>query len=164
MDFPKKKLVLSIAMALLCLGSSAATPGLTFLLTNGTKVSFAFSAKPVIFVTSEGITVSTHEQPDVSYLFTEINGFSFAEDVATAIQGVKAGTSATPVFSYGNGVVTVSGLAAYEQVVVYSINGGKANGTKADQAGHANIDISNVPSGTYVVSTGSGVSFKLLKK
>lgn len=160
----KKRVVLSIAIALLCLGSSAATSGVTFLLTNGAKVSFAFSAKPTVSVNSEGITVSAQEKSDVSYLFSEVDRFYFEDDIETAIQGAKAGATATPVFSYANGVVSVTGIAAGEQVAVYSINGSKVNDAKANQAGTASVDISNVPTGVYVVSTGSGVSFKLLKK
>ena len=153
-----------MVMALFSLGSFAAAPGVTFLLTNGTKVSFAFSAKPTISVSSDGITVSAQDQNDVSYLFSDVQRFFFEDDVNTAIKGVKAETAAIPVFCYNNGVVEVTELNAGERVAVYSLGGGKASETKADHVGHACMSVSHVPAGVYVVSTGSGVSFKLLKK
>ncbi len=162
MDFLKKRVVLPMALALLCLGASAATPGVTFLLASGAKVSFAFSAKPVVSVSSEGITVTAQGQSDVSYLFQEVDRFFFEDDVPTAIASVKA--EAAPVFSYDNGVVAVCGLAAGERVAVHSLGGSKVSGARADQGGKATVDVTHVPAGVYVVSAGSGVSFKLLKK
>ncbi len=164
MNFMKKRVMLFIAMAMLCLGSFAGNPGVTFLLTNGEKVSFIFLAKPVVSVTSDGIKVSATESSDVSYLFSEVDRFYFEDDIVTGIEGVKTETKATPVFSCENGVVSVCGLAAAEQVSVYSINGNKVAGAKADQTGSTHVDINHVPAGVYVVSAGSGVSFKLLKK
>lgn len=153
-----------MVMALFCLGTFAAASGVTFLLKNGTKVTFAFSAKPAISVSSDGITVSAQDQDDVSYQFSDVQRFFFEGNVETAVEGVKAETPATPVFSYVNGVVEARGLVAGERVSVYSIGGSKVNEAKADQMGHASVDVSHVPAGVYVVSTGSGVSFKLLKK
>ncbi len=164
MNILKKSVVMSIALVLSCLGSFAANPGVTFLLANGKKASFAFSVKPVISVASEGITVSAQEQSDVSYLFSEVDRFYFEDDIVTAVKGVKEEAAASLVFSNDNGGVSVSGLVAGEQVSVYSLNGNKVNGVKADHAGHARVDVNHVPAGVYVVSTGSGVSFKLLKK
>lgn len=163
MNFLNKKMILSLALALLSVASWAATPGVTFLLNNGSKVSFAFSAKPIISVESDGITVSSQDQADVSYLFTEVQRFFIEDDVQAAVHNVKAEAS-VPVFSYKNGVVTVSGLEADEQVFVHSSDGRKVSEAKADGSGRAILDISHATIGVYVVSTSRGVSFKLLKK
>lgn len=160
----KKRVVLSIVMALLCLGSFAATSGVTFLMKNGAKVCFAFSAKPVISVASDGVTVSAQGQSDVSYLFSDVDRFYFVDDVETAIKDIKTDATASSVFNYDNGIVSVGGLAAGERVAVCSLGGSKVGDTKADHVGSASIDISGVPTGVYVVSAGKGVSFKLLKK
>ena len=68
------------------------------------------------------------------------------------------------MFTYVGGVVTVSGMTAGERLAVVTINGSQVSATKADNEGNARIDLSGAPNGVYVVSTGSGVSFKLLKK
>lgn len=165
MKFLLKRLALPVAMALCGLSSfAAAGSGVTFLLQNGAKASFAFSAKPTISVDTDGITVTAVGHSEVSYLFSEVQRFYFEDDVLDAVHQAKADAANAPVFSYANGVVVVSGLVADEQVAVYAVNGHKVNGAKADAAGCARVDISQVSSGVYVVSTGGGVSFKLLKK
>ncbi len=164
MNYLKKRVVLPVLMALFGLVPLAATPGVTFLLNSGTKVSFAFSAKPSISVSSDGIIVSAQDHDDVCYLFSDVQRFFFEDDVDTAVKGVKTEKLVNPIFSYVNGVVTVCGISPNEQVAVYSLSGSKVNSEKADHSGRASVDMGHVPAGMYVVSTASGVSFKLLKK
>ena len=154
-----------MALALGSLSAMAATPGVTFLFSNGTKASFAFASKPEIVVGNDGITVSSSDSNPVSYTFADVRKFYFEDDVATAIGQVKNDVSAQrPVFTYVDGVVTVSGMTAGERLAVVTINGSQVSATKADNAGCASVDLSGTTNGVYVVSTGSGVSFKLLKK
>ena len=154
-----------MALALSSLSAMAATPGVTFLFSNGTKASFAFVNKPVIAVTTDGLTVSATGASEVSYSFADVQRFYFEDDIATAIGQVKNDMSAQrPVFAYVDGVVTVSGMTAGERLAVVTINGSQVSATKADNEGNARVDLGSAPAGVYVVSTGSGVSFKLLKK
>lgn len=165
MSFISKRLVLPVALALCGLGAFAATPGVTFLFTNGQKVSFAFASKPQIAVTAEGLSVSSSSTATVSYLFADVQKFYFEDDIATAISQVKDDASAqSPVFHYVDGVVSVSGMSAGERLTVVAINGNQLNAAKADGEGKASVDINGAPAGVYIVSTGSGVSFKILKK
>jgi hypothetical protein len=160
-----KKIIMSMALALGSLSAMAATPGVTFLFSNGTKASFAFSDKPVIDVTAAGLTVSATGASEVSYSFADVQKFYFEDDIATAIGQVKNDVSAQrPVFAYVDGVVTVSGMTTGERLAVVTINGSQVSVTKADNGGNAHIDLSGAPTGVYVVSTGSGVSFKILMK
>jgi hypothetical protein len=160
-----KKIIMSMALALGSLTAMAATPGVTFLFSNGTKASFAFANKPVIAVTTDGLTVSATGASEVSYSFADVQKFYFEDDIATAIGQVKNDVSAQrPVFAYVDGVVTVSGMTAGERLAVVTINGSQVSATKADNEGNARVDLGSAPAGVYVVSTGSGVSFKLLKK
>ena len=160
-----KTLIMSMALALGSLTAMAATPGVTFLFSNGTKASFAFANKPVIAVTTDGLTVSATGVSKVSYSFADVQKFYFEDDIVTAIGQVKNDVSAQrPVFAYVDGVVAVSGMTAGERLAVVTINGSQVSATKADNEGNARIDLASAPAGVYVVSTGSGVSFKLLKK
>ena len=161
-----KKLVLPAVMALMSLGSYAATPGVTFLFSNGQKASIAFIDKPVITVTGEGLTVSMNGgYNEVAYTFADVQKFYFEDDVETAIQQVEVATEGQrPVFTYTNGVVSVSGMGAGERITVVTLSGSQVNAAKADSEGNASVDLSGTPAGVYVVSTGSGVGFKLLKK
>ena len=160
-----KTLIMSMALALGSLTAMAATPGVTFLFSNGTKASFAFANKPVIAVTTDGLTVSATGVSKVSYSFADVQKFYFEDDIVTAIGQVKNDVSAQrPVFAYVDGVVAVSGMTAGERLAVVTINGSQVSATKADNEGNARVDLGSAPAGVYVVSTGSGVSFKLLKK
>ncbi len=160
-----KKIIMSMALALGSLTAMAATPGVTFLFSNGKKASFAFADKPVIDVTSDGLTVSATGASEVSYSFADVQKFYFEDDIPTAIEQVKNDVSAQrPVFAYAGGVVTVSGMSADERLAVVTTNGSQVSATKADNGGNARVDLGSAPAGVYVVSTGSGVSFKLLKK
>ena len=156
---------MSMALALGSLTAMAATPGVTLLFSNGTKASFAFANKPVIDVTTDGLTVSATGASDVSYSFADVEKFYFEDDIVTAIERVKDDVSAQrPVFTYVGGVVTVIGMTAGERLAVVTINGSQVSAAKADNEGNARINLGSAPTGVYVVSTGSGVSFKLLKK
>ena len=159
----KKTLLLSLAFS--CLGAMAGEPGVTFLFANGQKASFTFASKPEIEVGADRLTLSSLKSSSVSYIFANVQKFYFEDDVVdTGIQEVKAGSATHPVFSCNNGVIAVSGLKAAEHVNVFSIGGSKIGEAKADNAGCASVDLSGAAKGVYVVSTGSGVSFKLLKK
>ena len=144
-----KRLALPAVMALLSLGSFAATPGVTFLFSNGQKASFAFASKPEIAVTADGLSVSSSSTSAVSYAFTDVQKFYFEDDVIeTAISQVEGAVSAErPVFNYVNGVVTVSGMAAGERLAVVTINGSQVSATKADNEGNARIDLASAPAG-----------------
>ncbi len=160
-----KKIIMSMALALGSLTAMAATPGVTFLFSNGKKASFAFADKPVIDVTSDGLTVSATGASEVSYSFADVQKFYFEDDIPTAIGQVKNDVSAQrPVFAYAGGVVTVSGMTAGERLSVVTLDGSQVSATKADNGGNARVDLGSAPAGVYVVSTGSGVSFKILKK
>ena len=90
--------------------------------------------------------------------------YYFEDNIETSVQSVSSEKTANPVFSYSNGVIAVGGLKTAESVSVYSIGGSKVGEAKADADGRASVDISGAANGVYMVSTDSGVSFKLFKK
>lgn len=161
-----KRLALPIVMVLLSLGSFAATPGVTLLFSNGLKASFAFASKPRIVVTADAVSISSYCTSAVSYSFADVQRFYFEDDVVeTGISQIEGASSAMhPVFNYVDGVVTVSGMASSENLTIVNLNGSRVSAAKADGVGNASINLCNAPIGVYIVRTGNGVSFKLLKK
>ena len=161
-----KTFILTVALVLGSLGAWAATPGVTFLFSNGEKASFAFASKPKIAVTATDLTVSSTNAAAVVYQVADVQKFYFEDDVVeTGISQVDGAVSAQhPVFNYADGVVSVSGMPSGGSLVVSSVGGSLVGGVKADGQGNASIDLSGHSAGVYVVSTGNGVSFKLLKK
>lgn len=160
-----QRLALPVVFALMSLGCFAATPGVTLLFSNGTTASFAFVSKPVIAVAADGLTVSSTGTSAVAYSFTDVQKFYFEDNVETGISQIEATSPALrPVFNYVGGVVKVSGMSAGERFVVVTLSGSQVEAVKANSEGCVSVDLGNVPAGVYVVSTGCGVSFKLLKK
>ena len=153
-----------LSLAFLCMSAMADEPGVTFLFSNGQKVSFTFTSEPEIVVGNDGITISYSNSNSLSFTFADVQRFYFEENIETGIHDVNAGSAAGPAFGYNNGVITVCGLKAKESVSVYSIGGSKVCETKAGSDGCASVDISGAVGGVYVISTGSGVSFKLFQK
>ncbi len=161
----KKALLLPFAIS--CIGAMAGEPGVVFQLANGQKVSFTFSSKPKIALEGKELTVSATDGVSVSYAYNEVLRFYYGDDVLdyeTGIQDTEDKSAVCPEFGFADGVITVTGLKAAERVSVYSLGGGKVGEAKAGRDGSARVDISGAPAGVYVVSAGSGVSFKLLKK
>ena len=159
-----KSIILSIALALGALCAQAATPGVTILFSNGQKASFAFASKPVLALSNGGVTISSSDAAEVSYQLTDVQRFYFEDDIDNASVESVAASSPQPVFNYANDVVAVKGITSGERLTVAPVNGKTVKAAKANHQGNATIDLTGEPSGEYVVSTGSGVSFKLLKK
>ena len=153
-----------MALALLSFDAMANEPGVTFLFNDGKTASFLFSTQPKVTVGSDELTVSSTDVSSVSYTIANVQRFYFEKNIITGIHDVSAGSASGPVFVYNHGVITVSGLKSKERVSVYSIGGSKVAESKAGSNGCASVDISGAVRGVYVISTGSGVSFKLLKK
>ncbi len=160
----RKPLLFTFLLAAASVCMAETTSGLTILFKNQTKVSFTFASKPEIAIATDGITVTSTASDAVSYTFDEVQKFYFEDNLETGIREVNAESAASPVFSYKDGAITVSGLKAAEHVCVFSVGASKVGEAKADNAGCASVDLGSAPTGIYVVSTGSGVSFKLLKE
>ena len=158
------KKILMLSFALSFMSAIASEPGVTFLFNDGKTASFLFSTHPKVTVGSEELTVSSTDVSSVKYTISNVQRFYFDENIETGIHDVSASSAAGPGFSYNNGVITVSGLKAKESVSVYSIGGSKVGESQAGSDGCASVDISSSVGGVYVISTGGGISFKLLKK
>ena len=132
-----KTFILTVALVLGSLGAWAATPGVTFLFSNGEKVSFAFASKPEIAVTDDGLSVSSSNAAAVVYQVADVQKFYFEDDVVeTGISQVDGGVSAQhPVFNYADGVVSVNGMAAGGSLVVSSVSGSQVGAATAADYG-----------------------------
>ena len=161
----KMKKILLLSFALSFMGAMAGEPGVTFLFKDGKTASFLFSSQPKVILGSEELTVSSTDVSSVSYTIANVQRFYFEENIATAIPKVDAASSGShPVFAYAGETVTVSGLTAGERVTVVSVNGKVLRDVQADSDGKVSVHLGGVPAGVYVISTGGGIGFKLLKK
>lgn len=153
-----------VALGSVCM--MAAESGVTFLFNDGTTASFAFSSRPKIVVSQDGLIVSAHGRGDASYQFADVRRYYFVSDIDAGIDSVRGGGASSavcrPVFRYAFGIVAVSGMRRGESLRAYSVGGAAVGAAVADADGNASIDLSGAAHGIYVISTGSGVSFKVI--
>lgn len=159
----RKNMILSMALAFSSLCAWAVEPYITLEFSNGKKASFAFSAAPIIKATDDGLTISSANSATEAYLIADVLQFYFEEGPDyTAVETVVSAQH--PLFKYANSVVEVIGMKADERLIVSNVSGIIVGATRANSEGFARVDLSSVQAGVYIVSTGSGVSFKLIKK
>ncbi len=142
----------------------AGEAGVTFLFRNGTKASFAFSAKPCLAMTADGISVTAVGENTATFLFSDVQRYYFEDDILTSIQVVKDKVTSNPLFRYANGAVSVSGMKPGERVSVATVSGALVSTINADAQGAAQIDLNGAPKGMYIIGTASGVSYKIVKR
>ena len=142
----------------------AGEQGVTFLFRNGTKASFAFSAKPCLAMTADGISVTAVGENTATFLFSDVQRYYFEDISLSSIKAVKDQTASSPVFRYANGAVTVQGMKPGERVSVATVSGALVSTASADAQGTAQVDLSASPKGMYVIGTASGVSYKIVKR
>ena len=162
-----KKTLWMLVTMLLCSGTVwAGSPGVTFLLRNGQKVSFAFAEKPVVAVSNTDLMVSVTGSERVRFAYAEVQRVFFSDDVTSGIASVQSKLSSQPnaVFSWQNGALQVSGLMPNEQVRVYGLDGNLALSERAQIDGSLQLSFSALSKGVYVVRTQSGLSYKFFNK
>lgn len=161
----KKALWMLSAMFFLSSMAWAGSPGVTFLLRSGQKVSFAFTQKPVIAVNNSELSVSVAGMQRVSYAYADVQRVFLSDDVTSGIAPVQADPSQQNVtFTWQDGVLRASGLNPNEQVRVFGLDGKLALSGRAQADGTLQLSFSSLPKGVYVVRTQGGLSYKLFNK
>lgn len=161
----KKTLRMLSAMFFLSSLAWAGSPGVTFLLRSGQKVSFAFSQKPVISVSNADLSVSVSGVQRVSYAYADVQRIYLSDDVVSGIAPVQADPSQQSVtFIWQDGVLRASGLNVNEQVRVFGLDGKLALSGRAQADGSVQLSFFSIPQGVYVVRTQGGLSYKLFNK
>ncbi len=159
-----KRTLAALALALCGVAAYAGSgPGVTVLLRDGGKTSFAFAVKPVMSFAGDGLKISATGQDEVSYLIADVQRFYFEDDINAGISAV-AGGSAHAVIAYSGGTLSVTGLAGGAKVGVFTSDGKCAATGEAGADGSASLSLGGLPSGVYVVSAPGCAGFKLVKK
>lgn len=147
---------------------AAGSPGVTFVLKSGGKVSFAFTERPVVQTASDAVSVSVGGTERVSYPYADVARVVFEDVDATGISLPNQGGDDAPgihtVFAFDGGSLVASGLKVGERVSVYSLQGGLAASLAAGSDGVAALQLSSLPQGVYVVRTQGGVAYKFMNR
>ena len=161
----KKTFAMLLALFAFSLSVFAGSPGVTFLLRSGQRVSFTFDEKPVVAFNSANLSVSVRGVERVSYAYADVQRVLVEDDVVSAISYVATnGNSQHVVFNLSATSLAVSGLAAGEPISLYATDGKLVYCEKANAEGKVVISLSSLLQGIYVVRTQSGISYKLFKK
>lgn len=127
---------------------------------NGNVATFGFETKPEITYSGDNLVMNT-TQTSVSYPLDNLLKMSFsltltgiAETTVTTDNGQQAVS-----FRFRHGNIEVSGAAPGEALSVYDLQGHTEFTIHADNAGHATLEVSNLPKGVHIVRS-STTSFK----
>ena len=143
----------------------AGSPGVTFLLRDGKKVSFAFVEKPIVAMNESNLSVNVGGVQRVSYAYADVQRVLIDDDVVSAVDDVVVGDKAQHVvFTVTANTLSVSGLMVNERIALYASDGKLVINEQAGADGKASISMSSLQQGIYVVRTQNGISYKLFKK
>ena len=138
----KRNILLAIASLFLSLASAFAQNTLNIHQKSGGVVSYAFSEKPVVTYTADGIHLST-SKVEVDYPLSNLEKFTFEDGETDAVESVKA-----------------EGIAG--DVRIYSINGVLVKTVKQSE-GSASFSTADLPKGTYIIKNGV-TTYKITKR
>jgi hypothetical protein len=127
---------------------------------DGQQLSFGFEDKPVIKFTNSEI-VLTSAKTELRFQFANVAKLTF-DDVEDAVVSIKAdGTKAS--ITLDEYTVSISG-AKVDAVVHLIVSDGKLlQSYRVGQEGTVTFSISDLPDGTYIISSES-LTVKILKK
>lgn len=138
-------------------------------LRDGNAAKFSLLNKPKISIEDMQIVVqfmnADGEYNDKSFTCSieQFRKYYFIEEVATGIEDVKENDSKIGITYNDNQSVTISGLNGTDKLHLYSIDGRKIADIRPNDT-QANISITELPAGIYVVNINSKQSFKIVKR
>lgn len=155
-----KRKMFSLALGLFVpfLTVAADEYSLSFELTDGTNRSFAFREEPVITFVDNMITVTTQTEA-VNFDRSQVARYQFA-DVSDGIAAIDGLT----IKRVSNDLLRVAGAPADVLIDVWSVGGVKGQSVRVDGAGCADVDLSQLPAGAYVVRVGECQTLKIVKQ
>lgn len=163
----KKLKDMFLLMALLLTGtqlSAADLDGITLIMREGQKVSFAFAKRPVITTEAENLTITAAENQSVTWPMHNVEKIIFETlpDTPSGISTTK-GNARHTVFTLNGTTVCAYGLDAGETLSVHSSDGKVIAMAKASAEGKAIAVLPSAIHAVYIVRTSGGLCYKLAK-
>lgn len=157
-----KKRLLFLSIAFVISLTAWSDDGVCLLLRSGETVGFRFKEKPVI-VTGANIEIKTAETT-VSYNYSDVVRLYFDQVVPSGITNLPSDDAAHVSFSITPSGISVKGLAQGVRVAVHTLDGKLVTSAIAPSSTAVEIGLPQEGHGIYLVSTSSGVSFKIAKQ
>lgn len=154
-----RRLVLLLVLAVAPALAYAADEALIVTYKNNQTYSYVLANRPMVTFDDTRLFI-TGADIDDSHMMKDVKTFTFR--ATTAIQEVAADERRI-VFT-DNATVTLQGFTAGTNVAVWNIAGQNVLTSAVAADGTAALNISHLASGTYIVATADGKSFKILKR
>lgn len=158
----KKKCLTSSLLALLvsCVNAWAGEPGVNLLLRSGQQLSFCFKQKPVVKTAQQELTLSADGKVWVSCPYADVLRMEISDNVETSITSATAMKSGSILVNISADAIGISGLSDGESVTVCATDGTVTLRTAAGADGRVSVSRSALSHGIYIITTGSGISYK----
>ena len=127
-------------------------------LANGTQTVVALEDLPVVTCKGGELKVTVGSDVKVSASLDEVAKYSFSEGIPTALQEVVREESRIEL-----GHIYITNAKKGDVVRVYTVNGRQVAQQRADDNGFADVDLSTLGKGLFIVKT-SKTSIKVMNK
>jgi len=124
----------------------------------GNVTKFALADNPIITYSGNDIVVTCGDHV-LQTSMANITSVSFEKGSSSGIQELR-NQEVNPTFSFNT--ASFEGLQTGSRIMVFTIDGKMISTVKADAEGKAHIDMSNLPSGVYILHA-PNKSFKIKK-
>lgn len=119
---------------------------------SGTDVTILLDESPKVTFQDDDVIITTQKQV-LSYPSSDVVRFTYETVDAT---GVHAVTSLSGIqVSFGEGMVSVSGLSSQTSVSLFSLDGKLLSSAIADKHGYATLSLPEIAGSVYVLKTTS---------
>ena len=96
----------------------------------------------------------------VSFALSDVVNFTYKKVEVVGIENVRDPETS---LSYEGGTLVIAQLQAGKTVTIYSVDGRQVQQLKADRTGTYRLNLSSLPYGVYVVTSGS-LTYKIMKR
>jgi len=156
----KQRILLLMLLAACCIGVHAdQVETLIVKLKNGSEAAFFLKDKPQVKFEGTNLVV-TSAIGDAAFPLADVLRFTYAKKDPAGINDIV--TDPTGV-TYQDDVLTISQLKANATVDIFSLDGKLLRQLKAHHAGTYRINLSELPSGLYLVRA-DNVTYKITKR
>ena len=154
----KKVLLLLLLLTAVGMTGLKAQNSLTVTLADGTQRVFQLSECPEMLWEGDNVIIST-ATTELTVPRSNLKGFSVSD--ASAIEAFKNGGSRIIIST--DGQLNAEGLKAGSLVRVYDAAGRQISQKTVAANGRATVNLSNQPTGTYIVKTDNQPTLKIMK-
>lgn len=156
----KRSILMILALLVAGVTTALASNALVVHMKSGeTHTYVLLDEEPTIAFSGDNIVI-TARSAEATYAMSDVDFFNYENNAATSITGVGDGEKG--MHRSGNTLI-FDGLPAGSSVLVFTLGGQLNIKVKADDNGHAEVDLQSLPEGVYIVKA-HNVSTKIAKK